>query len=354
VNSQGVDLKCTLPLFLCLTLAGTGCIGPIKTDSRIAVDGFPPVKAQLSVDVPAKNTGPLVAMPVESGDAAAIAVVDVDGLLVNQNITGPYASGENPVDLFRERLDAVAANNRVCAVVLRINSPGGSVTATDIMWRELLNFKAKTNKKVVVCLMDYGCSGGYYLATAGDFIVAHPTTLTGGIGVVFNSYNTRDSMGLVGMIPQIIKSGENIDMGAVTDSLPKEVRKMLQSVGDDLHRRFRKIVVDYRPGVVQDETTFDGRIFTSQQALERKLIDHIGYLPEAIATAKQLARQPAAQVIFYHRENDPARTPYATSPNQPLQHSLLPLNLPGLDRSRLPAFLYLWQPDPTLIRLGGM
>jgi protease-4 len=303
---------------------------------------------------PRNNASPLMPMRVEAGDAAVVAEVDVDGLLVNQNATGPFSGGENPVDVFREKLDAIACDPRVCAVVLRLNSPGGSVTATDIMWRELLNFRARTQKKVVVCLMDYGCSGGYYLATAGDLIVAHPTTLTGGIGVVFNSFNLQDCMAQLNIFPQIIKSGPNIDMGTVAAPLPPEVRKMLQSVGDDLHRRFRDNVIKYRPGVVLDETTFDGRIFTAQQALDRKLIDRIGYLPEAIAAAKELAGQPGAQVVVYRRGNDPARTPYATSANEPLQHSLLPIILPGLERSRLPAFLYLWQPDPTLIRLGGM
>jgi protease IV len=346
-------LKSTLPLLLCLTLAGTGCVGPIKTDSRISMDG--PVTAHLTGELPPKNNaGPLVAMRVEKGDAARIAIVDVDGLLVNQNITGPYSNGENPVDLFRERLDAIKCDPRVCAVVVRLNSPGGSVTATDIMWWELHNFRNVTHLPVVVCLMDYGCSGAYYLATAGNIIVAHPTTITGGIGVVFNSYNLRDFMGTVSIVPQTIKSGPNIDMGSVTDILPPEVRKMLQAFGDELHKQFREIVVRSRPGVNQDEATFDGRIFTAKQALERKLIDRIGYLDTAIAAAREISGQAKAQVVLFHRDNDPARTPYATSANQPLQNSIFPFAVPGLDRSRLPAFLYLWQPDPTLIRMGGI
>ena len=123
------------------------------------------------------------------------------------------------------------------------------MTATDIMWRELHNFRASTHKPVVVCLMDYGCSGAYYLATAGNMIVAHPTTLTGGIGVVFNSYNLRDTMGPSASFRRPSRAGANIDMGTVTTSLPPEVKKMLQSVGDDLHNRFRDIVVRARPGV---------------------------------------------------------------------------------------------------------
>lgn len=100
-----------------LTLAMAGCIGPIKTDSKISMNG--PVTAHLIAEVPAKsNSNPLVPMTVECGDAARIAIIDVDGLLVNQNGTGPYSQGENPVDLFREKLDKIASDERVCAVVM--------------------------------------------------------------------------------------------------------------------------------------------------------------------------------------------------------------------------------------------
>jgi protease-4 len=346
-------LKSTLPLLLCVIFAQAGCLGTIKTDSQVALNY--PVTGRLTAEVllPSRNTCPLVPMRVEAGDGPKIVIIDVDGLLVNQNAIGPYSDGDNPVDLFRERLDAIVADGNVCGVVLRLNSPGGSVTATDIMWRELRSFREATHLPVVTCLMDHGCSGAYYLATASDVIVAHPTTITGGIGVVFNSYNLRDLMGAFSIIPQTIKSGPNIDMGTVSNALPDEVRAMLQSVGNDLHQRFREIVVRSRPGVNMDPSTFDGRVFTAQQAKDRKLIDHIGYLDDAIAAAKNMAHQPRAPAFVFHRENDPARTPYATSPNQPLPHLNLPISIPGLERSRLPTFLYLWQPDPTLIRIGG-
>jgi protease-4 len=105
--------------------------------------------------------------------------------------------------------------------------------------------------------------------------------------------------------------------------------------------------------VPADADTFDGRPFTARQALGRGLIDRVGYLEDAVALAGQKAGQPKARPVLFHRCNDPARTAYATTPDVPLQATLWPVSLPGADRSRLPSFLYLWQPDPTLERLGG-
>ena len=107
-------------------------------------------------------------------------MVDVDGLLLDDDAAGLGSAGENAVSVFRERLDAIQCNPRVRSVVLRIHSPGGSVTATDIMWRDLQAFRRKTGLPVVACLMDVATGGGYYLATAADAIVAHPTSVVGG------------------------------------------------------------------------------------------------------------------------------------------------------------------------------
>jgi protease IV len=346
----------TRRLFLfALLLGAAGCLRPLRTDSRVAFTR--PVDIHLRAELEPKDNRPLTEMPVEGAGGCGgpkVALVDVDGLLVNQNLTGPYSSGDNPVDLFRERLDAAAADPAVCAVVLRINSPGGSVTATDIMWHELRAFRQRTGRPVVACLLDHGCGGAYYLATAADLIVAHPTTVTGGIGVLLNLFNLEDALGVFSIVSQSVKAGRHIDMGNVLTTLPPEARRLLQQMADEFHQRFREVVLKQRPGVnPREETTFDGRVFTARQALERKLIDHIGYVADATAAACQLAGQPEARVVVLHRCDDVARTPYAVTPNIPLQGSLFPVSIPGIERSRLPTFLYLWQIDPTLERLGA-
>jgi protease-4 len=343
--------------FLVLVLGAGGCLRPIGTNSRLAFDN--PLTLRASAEIqPRSDTGPLLEMPVDGPPCRPgepkVALIDADGLLLNQNVTGPYSTGENPVDLFREKLDQAAADCRVCAIVVRINSPGGSVTASDVLWRELQAFRARTQRPVVACLMDLGCGGAYYLATASDVIVAHPTTITGGIGVVLNLYNLRELMGLINIQPQLIRSGKYIDMGSLTSPLNEETRQLLQTMADEMHARFRAVVRQQRPGIdITDASTFDGRVFTAGQALDRRLIDRIGYLEDAVALARELGGQPAARTVLYRRRDDPARTPYATTPNVPLQATLFPVSVPGVERSRLPTFLYLWQPDPTMQRLGG-
>lgn len=342
-------------ILLGLLLGLVGCMRPIKvvTEDRLRFDN--PLAAEI---VPTSNAKPIVAMPVngqaKSTGGPHVAIIDVDGLLVNSSVTGPYASGDNPVDLFREKLDAAAHDPCIIALVVRINSPGGSVTATDIMWRELQRFREQTHRPVIACLMDIGASGAYYLATASDQIIAHPTTVTGGIGVVLNLFNLEDAMNVLNITSQSVKAGNQIDLGTVTAALTPEAKLLLQGMADEFHERFRHIVLQQRPKVdATDGTNFDGRILTASQAMKRGLIDRVGYLDEAVAAAGAMACQPQAGAVVLHRSGDVARTPFATTPNVPLQTNLFPLSLPGLERSKLPTFLYMWSPDPTLERLGG-
>jgi protease-4 len=291
------------------------------------------------------------------GDSCAqhkIAVVDVDGLLLNVDMTGLGSRGENPVELFREKLDCIASDSQICAVVLRINSPGGGVAASDMMWHDLMGFKQRRCLPVVACLMDLGTGGAYYLATGADHIIAHPTSVTGGMGVILNLYNLQDMMAQFNVIATPIRSGDHVDMGSPVRAMSPDSRKILQDMADEFHNRFQQVVQQRRPGHDSKRNEdFDGRIFTAQQALERGLIDQIGYLDDAITDAKAMAKLDTARVVIYHRNSDRGRNIYATTPNVPLQSALLPLSVPGLDRSKLPTFLYLWQADPTLERLSG-
>ncbi len=327
----------------CRHLPPVHVIGKIDADASLApVADHSPVIATALPD------------PTVPPDAPRIAVLDVDGLLLNSNLTGLYSQGDNPVALFRERLDAIASDSLVCAVVLRINSPGGGVTATDIMWHDLQSFKSNTHLPVIACLLDLGAGGAYYLATAADQIIAHPTTITGGIGVILNYYNLQDAMSQFNIIGAPIKAGKNIDLGTPIRALDDDRRKLLQTMADEFHDRFRRVVEKSRPEVDQnDETTFDGRVFTAEQARNRRLIDQIGYLDDAIEMAQDIVHQRCTKVVFFHRMKDEARSTYAVTPNVPLQGGLIPLSLPGFDRSKLPSFLYLWQPEPTMEKLSG-
>lgn len=324
-----------------------GCHHPVQVKTQSHVTLTPP---------PLAAVGPLCETPL-AGDCHSpckIALLDVDGLLLNTDMVGLYSQGDNPVALFREKLEAAGADPRVRAVVLRINSYGGSVTASDIMWHDLVAFKGRSGLPVVACLMDVGTGGAYYLATGADLILAHPTTVTGGMGVILNLYNLQDLMAQFNILGVPIKAGSHVDLGSPIRPLDDEARRLLQAMANEFHARFRQVVQQGRPqhDPRRDED-FDGRVFTAQQALERHLIDRIGYLDDAVAMAGQMAGATSARVVCYRRPSDSARSVYAITPNVPIQTTLLPVSVPGIDRSKLPTFLYLWQPDPTMERLGG-
>lgn len=328
-----------------LLAACGGCRTPLQAVTRSHVTMY---------NSPVEDRGPLAEMPVladQTAPGGKIALIDVDGLLLNTPMAGVGSLGENPVAIFREKLDRVAADPCCRAVVVRINSPGGGVTATDIMWRDLRAFRARTGLPVVACLMDLGTGGAYYLATASDHILAHPTTITGGMGVILNVYNLQDAMMQFNIIGMPIKAGRYADLGTPVEPGDEEARAILQRIADQYHARFREVVRLTRPEHdPNSQEDFDGRIFLAEEALRRKLIDSIGYLDDAVAMARQLGGVPSARVVMLRRCSDAARSPYAVSPNTPIQTGMFPVSLPGFERTQLPTFLYLWQPEPTLER----
>lgn len=299
---------------------------------------------------PLKDVCPIVQMPV--GGAAdcttRVAIIDVDGLMVNANQTGLMAAGTNPVEEFRAKLDYAARHPQLAAVVLRIHSPGGGVTASDIMLRDLQRFQAATGRPIIACLMDVGAGGAYYLASGADLIVAHPTSITGGFGVILNLYNMEDMMAQMNIIGVPIKAGDQIDMGTPIRSIPPESRTLLDAIAEQFQDRFHDRIAAARGLELSgDEPFLDGRILTALQAKERNLIDAIGYLDDAIELAGAQAGASSVQPVVLHRARDKAQTIYSITPNRPIQSDLLPIDVPGLNRSKLPTFLYMWQPNPT-------
>ncbi len=351
---------------MALGLAGCGHVIPLATtfrgDAGIVADatlrGAVDVKLpEVAVKLPsAIDPGEMTATVVRPGKGqnarARIALVDVDGVLLNQNYGSLYAVGDNPLAAFRDKLDAAARDPQVVGVVLRINSPGGSVTTCDVMAEELRRFQAETRRPVVACLMDLATSGAYFLAVECDRIVAHPTGLTGGLGVVFNHYNLQDAMAQLNLVADPVKSGARIDMGSVTTPLDPETRGLLQGMADAYHDHLLRRVQQRRAAMTaQDRQAIgDGRVVLASQALALHLVDRLGYLHDAIAEVESRSGVAGAEVVLYHRAGYPAHSLYAITPAPAPLNEIIPLSYPGLDRSRLPTFLYLWQPDPTLSR----
>ncbi|MEN1681699.1 MAG: S49 family peptidase [Planctomycetota bacterium] len=368
-----------------VALAGCSSTKPVHVDMKGDICAAGTIKTVIATDNSAR---PLRArtLPREPGCAPKIALIDVDGVLLNRNLTGSGSLGENPVALFREKLEAAAGDPGVCAVLLRINSPGGGVTACDIMRQDLERFRLHTGKPVVVCMMDLGCGGAYYLATQSDMIVAHPTTLTGGLGVVLNRYDLVEALKQQNVFAKPIRSGKKVDMGSPIRNITPDEDDILNRVAGEYHRRLQEAVVAARQVLksqvvetlappeeaeagddeddVYDEdapeedpfggTIFDGRVLTASEAVGLGMIDQLGYLDDALATARGLAGQSVTRTIVYRRSNDRALTAYDITPNLPASAVSLPLSIPGFDRSQLPIFLYLWQPEPLLERTGGL
>lgn len=314
----------------------------------------------VTVQVPtAPDPGPMLPVVLRPGAAGPggprVAIVDLDGLILNQNLVGLYSVGENPVSAFREKLECVAADPCVAAVVLRINSPGGGVTATDILAEELRRFRATTRKPVVACLMDLGTSGAYYLALGCDRILAHPTTVTGGVGAIVNHYNLQDAMAQLNVVADPIKAGERIDMGSVLGPLDDESRGLLQEMADGFRDRFLARLAQSRAGMspADIDAIRDGRVMATPRALALHLIDAVGYVEDAISEAGRLAGLEAPEVVLVQRSSAPGRSIYSITPNVPIQGEIVPFSYPGLERTKMPTFLYLWQPDPTVTKVGG-
>ncbi len=337
--------------------------GDMRMDGDMNMNGDMNMSGEVSTVMRSDNRASrLVSVPVYSSQPSAtaqkIAVLDVDGLLVNKNIGGFGSLGENPVALFREKLDAIMVDPSIAAIVLRINSPGGGVTAADIMMRDLLQVKNTRQLPVVACLMDVGAGAGYYLACSADVIVAHPTSIVGGVGVILNAYNMELAIEQFSIASIPIKAGERIDIASPEREMQMEERDILQGMADEFHQRFIQHVKTSRPVVATNqlaqEEIFDGRVVTGLRAQELSLVDEIGYLDDAVAAARKLASLPVeSPLVMLRRDNDRAYTLLDVTPNTPTMSSLIPLKLPGLDRSSLPTFLYLWQPEPSLVTAWG-
>jgi protease-4 len=208
---------------------------------------------------------------------------------------------------------------------------------------------------VVACLLDVATGGAYYLAVGCDRVIALPSTITGGIGTLVNHANLQDAMAQFNIRFETIKSGPLVDMGTVIEPLPEEVRTLFQQMADGFRDQFAARVARSRPMMTAGDRRVisDGRVLAAPQALALHLIDALGYLDDALCAAEHLAGIAGAEVVLFQRTGYPIHSIYAIVPNVPLQGELIPASYPGLDRSKLPTFLYLWQPDPTLTKLGG-
>lgn len=218
------------------------------------------------------------------GVGDAVAVVYLNGTITSASQDYVTLQGITP-GRTSDLLEQAAADPTVKAIVVRINSPGGSVVASDEIYRDLLAFE----KPVVVSMGDTAASGGYYIACGGDHVMAHPGTLTGSIGVITQFINAEELLDKVGIDAVVITSGPRKDIGSLFREMTEEERALWEGIIDDVYEDFVAIVAEARDLPLEDVRELaDGSIYTGQQALELDLVDAVGTQDEAIDKAAEL------------------------------------------------------------------
>jgi protease-4 len=291
---------------------------------------------------------PLREFTLQGTDKGKLLIIPVSGIISDVAKKGMFRVKPSMVQEIVSHLRLAEKDDEVRAILLKIDSPGGSTTASDILYHEVMAFKKRTGAKVVAVMMDLATSGGYYISLPADSIIAHPTTITGSIGVIFIRPKLTGLMEKIGLGVEVNKSGENKDMGSPFRAATKDEKMILQHLTDTLGQRFIHLVGKHRN---LDQKTLkeisSARIYIAEDARQLGLIDKVGYLSDAVSTAKSMAGlSDDAKVVVYRRIQNPNDNLYNTSTIQSggTGMSLVDLGLPETLTSLRTGFYYLWSP----------
>jgi protease-4 len=278
-----------------------------------------------------------------------VVLLELEGVLTEDAPRSPFGLDRPGVlSLTREILDRAAEDDDVAALLLRINSPGGTVSASEALHHEVARWREETGRPVVAFFQGTATSGGYYVAMTADTLIAQPGTVTGSIGVVMLNLNLAGLLEKVGVEDRTFKSGDFKDTGSPLREMRSEERELLQTVVDDLHARFREVVLAGRPELTPERLgpLADGRIFTARQAAEAGLIDRVGYLEDAIDALEDRLGVEESRLVVYHRPSE-YRSNAFSRPVAPAP--LVDVDVLSLGAATLPAgFYYLWPPAAGL------
>jgi len=286
--------------------------------SFVMMVGCTPVGVSIRVG---PTSEPLVASPVlEMGQGRGqprdrIAMIVVRGLITDTPTTGLLGERTAPIDDLVRQLKMAARDDQVKAVVLRIDSPGGTVAGSETAYREVREFIKETGKPVVISMGEIATSGGYYLALAGDHIVAEPSTLTGSIGVIIPTFNASEGLGRLGIRTRFLTSGPNKDLANPLAPMREGHYEILDGVLRDYYASFLSLVLRRRPGLHPEEvaSATDGRVMTGNTAAAIGLVDGLGGIREAMSQAMSRAGLERAALIRYGSSANAPRTAYAAN-----------------------------------------
>lgn len=255
-----------------------------------------------------------------------VAVINLDGIISGHNYN---SAGYNMVDMIKAQLDRASADRRVKAVILKVDSPGGEVMASDQIYKAIREFETgqpgihdepSYRGKPVICSMgSLDASGGYYISSGCRWIVANELTITGSIGVIMHGWNYRGLMDKVGVLPMTFKSGKYKDMlsgDREPSEIPPEEREMVQGLINETYDRFKHVVAEGRAAahklnkdqgksLASDWQDYaDGRVLSGSQALKLGFVDQLGDFDDAVDRAFKIAHISNANLIEYRERYD--------------------------------------------------
>jgi protease-4 len=279
-----------------------------------------------------------------------IAIIDVSGAIMD---------GED--SFAKKQIDRVKEDKSVVGVVVRVNSPGGTVTGSDYLYHHLVELKKERGKDgpfpLVVSMGSICASGGYYVAMAvggePSAIFAEPTTWTGSIGVIIPHYDLSGTLKEIGVDDDSVVSAPLKQMGSPTKPMTDEERKVLQELVNESFKGFKDIVLSGRPKLKDDQAALDaattGQIFTAKQALERGLVDKVGFVEEAIARVAELANKKTDDLRCVKYEQPPSLIETLAGAESPLQPGSR-IDLGALIDLTTPRAYYLWSWLPAALQ----
>jgi len=230
-----------------------------------------------------------------------IVVLDIRGVIMDAAGSSYYSCAD--AQTICDQIKYATEDASVKAVILKINSPGGEVVASDIIHHHVMELKKKARIPVIASMDSMAASGGYYIAVASDHIVANRMTMTGSIGVIIETYKYHDLFAKVGVQSEIYKSGQMKDLLDGSRPSTEAEKKIVQKMVTDTYNEFVKIVAAGRPGLTEEhiKTTKigDGRVFSGEEALELNLVDSLGFFQDAVKKAAEKASLSDYQVIRY-------------------------------------------------------
>lgn len=290
-------------------------------------------------------------------EPSKVAIISVNGIITQRRSSMElFESSQATVGEIEDQLVAAKNDPAVKAIILDINSPGGEVTASDTLYHEIQRFKEKTKKKVIVYMNGLATSGAYYISCAADEIIAHPTTITGSIGVIMRFTNYEELFKKIGLKEVVFKSGKKKDMGSPLRVMEEEEKEILQNIVDEFYyEKFYAVIIEGRTLGKKENLRLkefvlsglsDGRIFTAKEALKYGLIDAVGYFDDAAAEVILLLEAEEEPVKFVRYERVYPLKEMLGMTLRKIGNSFgINISLKNTLQESTPQFLYLWVPN---------